>query len=494
MSFLRGLFTRPDPNNNNNFTLKAPRLNRSLNTLYKKSKETQKRKINTMYPYGLSQNFESPTYLHETNNPLVPHTLGRKLYIACIDEKYDIAQSLINDIIKTDKTQLDYIGENGTPLIAVGLSLFYNSDAARINSPDSKAKVQECIQLIKKLIDAGANIEIHSHKFFYNNTIISMLVGIHNEIGLMPLYDIIHLLLNKGANLNIISDNGHTTLDIANYGQSDLAGEIFAKGGRTSKDLTPQLFESCLALREKALLTISDIDKKNLGKMLLHECIRQDIDTPLILTYISEGADLDEQIDKTPLLWLCSKINQIAWGSYGGVYGSKRDEFFRKLSKVRKECDKLAVILIKAGANLDMVDRKDPKIIDSTPPRSGYNALIHSIYNDYYDTPTVLVEYGANLNIIVKTPGYGDSTALDILMREIRFINTTPPNSNRNTEKNYTNFRSNADSLIKLIREKGGLTAKELSGTVVNWKQKSVVKKGGAYRRQTRKLLKNTRR
>ena len=154
MSKLLPSFFRPTYNNKNNnnfnFTLKA-RLNRSLNTLRKKSKETLKRKKNRgriinspMYPYGSNQNFESSQVIYETNNPLVQHTLGRKLYTACINEKYDIAQRLIDDIIKTDKTQLDYIGEYGTPLIVVATSIHRQVEPAA----DPSYNIKEGIQLI----------------------------------------------------------------------------------------------------------------------------------------------------------------------------------------------------------------------------------------------------------------------------------------------------------------------------------------------------------
>ena len=517
MSKLLRSFFRPTDNNknnnNNNFTLKAPRLNRSLNTLRKKSKETLKRKKNRgrsinspMYPYGSNQNFESSSYLHETNNPLVQHTLGRKLYTACIDEKYDIAQRLIDEIIETDKTQLDYIGENGTPLIVVATSIHRQVEAA--DRADPSYNIKEGIQLIKNLIEAGANIEIHNHKFATNSSVISLLVDVHNVMDLVPLYDIIRLLLDKGANLNIINDDGHTTLDVANHGPSDLAGEIIAKGGRTSQELTPQLFESCLTLREKALPTISVIDKEKLGRNLLRECIEHYPNTPLILTHISQGADLElegadiyrdgSSIDRTPLLSLCSKM-----------YIRTED---------REECDKLAVILIKAGANIDTLDR------------SGQNALMYSIQSRYYDTPRVLIEHGANLNIVLKREDFKDSTALDLAMVQSYIAGN---------DLIYAKRKVWADSLVKLIKDKGGHTAKELRA-VVNWKpnpmrvaeprqvmnpmrvaeprqvtnsstrvmnpiqgitnkrQREIFNpmqiKGGGYRRKTRKLLKNTRR
>ena len=510
MSKLLPSFFRPTYNNKNNnnfnFTLKA-RLNRSLNTLRKKSKETLKRKKNRgriinspMYPYGSNQNFESSQVIYETNNPLVQHTLGRKLYTACINEKYDIAQRLIDDIIKTDKTQLDYIGEYGTPLIVVATSIHRQVEPAA----DPSYNIKEGIQLIKNLIDAGANIEIHNHKFAANSSVISLLVDIHNRMDLVPLYDIIRLLLDKGANLNIINDNGHTTLDVANYGPSDLAGEIIAKGGRTSQELTPQLFESCLELREKALPTISVIDKEKLGRNLLRECIKHYPNTPLILTHISQGADLElegadiyrdgSSIDRTPLLSLCSKM-----------YIRTED---------REECDKLAVILIKAGANIDRLDR------------SGQNALMYSIERRYYDTPRVLIEHGANLNIVLKREDFKDSTALDLAMVQ-SYLADDLTNDKRKAQRKVW-----ADSLVKLIRENGGLTAKELR-SVVNWKPNPMgvaeprqvmnpmrvaeprqvmnpmqgirsnpnrvifnpmQKRGGGYQRKTRKLVKHTRR
>jgi hypothetical protein len=170
--------------------------------------------------------------------------------------------------------------------------------------------------------------------------------------------------------------------------------------------------------------------------MLLRECIRPFINTPLILTYISEGADLDirdnTDTDKTPLLLLCSKmLNRV------------RTEF--------KECDKVAVILIKAGANCNIVDR------------SGQNALMYSIFSRYYDTPRVLIEYGANLNIVFKRWDVKDSTALDLAIVHSSWAKDLK-NANR---------KAWADSLVELIREKGGRTAKELAGTVVNWKSKT---------------------
>lgn len=484
MSLLRGLFRRSEPinnnNNDNNFTQKAPRLNRSLNTLYKKSKETlNKRKKNREhsndpnYPYGT-------IFISETNNPLVPHSLGRKLYIACVHENYDIALSLFNDIINTDITQLDYIdyqGQNGTPLLILASFIIFYSVAERINSPDSKAKLEKAILLIKKIINAGANLDFSSHEF-HKSTVISYLIDYINDVSptvYSEVSDIIYLLLNKGANLNIIDDLGRTTLDITKKsGKLDLAGEIFAKGGRTSEELTPQLFESCLALREKVLLTISDIDKRKLGIMLLRECTQLDINTPLILTYISEGADLNiignntfyyKATDKAPLLWLCSKIAQLF------EEGSQSPN---RLNKVMKECDNVAVILIKAGADLDMLDTLGRFSVDGSPDMSngvhgsGYNALMYTIKYNYYNTPRVLIEHGAKLNTVFK--GSKDETALDMAIAKAKYVKE--------------------DSLVNLIREKGGLTAKELSGTIENWTQKSMVKKGGGYRRKTRKLHK----
>lgn len=480
MSKLLGrLFGRAEPNNNNNFTLKQKYTGQTQENILNKARKTAaKLKINHLrrhqhdkfayIPYGNNHSLKSLTYVHETNNPLVPHTPGRKLYIACVDEKYDIASSLIDDIINMDKTQLDYIGENGTPLIALAHSIVYYSDTLQINSPDSKAKVEECILLIKKLINAGANIDIHSHEFIRNMTVISLFIDFIEKVSptvYNKLSEIIRLLLNKGANLNIIDDYGRTTLDNANEsGKSDLAGEIFAKGGRTSEDIAPQLFETCLGLREKALLTISEIDKKRLGMMLLLECNKSELNISLILTYISEGADVNMIIkndwinkDKTPLLLICSR----------NYMGSQE-----MLANLYENCDKLGVILIKAGANLDMLDRDRIFPIDAVPG-SGWSALMYSISNSYYNTTLALIEYGANLNIVFKSYVFKDETALDMAIER--------------TKRYDANEKLKANSLVKLIREKGGRTAKELSGTVANWKEKPAVKRGGGYRRKTRK-------
>ena len=99
---------------------------------------------------------------------------------------------------------------------------------------------------------------------------------------------------------------------------------------------------------------------------------------------------------------------------------------------------------------------------------SGYNALMYTIKYNYYNTPRVLIEHGAKLNTVFK--GSKDETALDMAIAKAKYVKE--------------------DSLVNLIREKGGLTAKELSGTIENWTQKSMVKKGGGYRRKTRKLHK----
>jgi hypothetical protein len=161
-----------------------------------------------------------------------------------------MASSLIDDIVNTDKTQLDYIGENGTSLIILIRSLYrlvlllrtrYARDLAV--KAEKELLLEKIISLIKKLINAGADLNIHSHKFIKNMTAVSFaIVNIHQAgsraLRWFPLYDkifsIITLLLDKGADLNVIDDTGRTALDwIQWYRLSDLAGDLIAKGALT---------------------------------------------------------------------------------------------------------------------------------------------------------------------------------------------------------------------------------------------------------------------
>lgn len=452
----------PAPNNNGGVpSIKVK--GESLNNLAKRRRNEIRRRRAVEKPKNIYN------YKWESNNPLFnsERPIDRKLYNAVKDKKFEVALSLIDEI--GDKKQLlNYSDSNGfTPLL---IAIF-------IGNENSK-------KVAKKLIDAGANLDHTDNK---NRTalIYLCLIGLSKDninkgwsAGSL-VFDVI----NNGANLDIIDDyEGKTALDYAYMGDfEDIVSAIETKGGHTSDGLIPQLSHSCIQKRQIALQTITDAEARVKGEELLDACNFQNL--ALALRLISEGAYLDFQ----KMVYLSPKLN------FPDYYLRPESRvtspgYFTPLmttiyvSTKNWQYDNVIFNLIKAGANIDIVDN------------NNRNALILAcaVNNPY--AAQELVENGAKLDVmLINLDGGNGKTALDI-------VSTNADISSVGSSMPYDISLTRSLMYVKnLIRSKGGHYGSELRNKphVKNWvNHKTIVEQpvapastvsGGRRRNKTKK-------